>query len=90
MFPLKVLQEAKKHKKLFEKYWVHPFYLHLNSTDFYLVFFTRFYSKKSELIVSATTNEADQADYNRALEYLVFLLNNGASIVDNGNSRKKN
>ncbi|WP_277674150.1 hypothetical protein [Piscibacillus halophilus] len=84
----KVIQDAKMHKKLFEKYTVHPFYVHLNGNDFYLVFYSSLFSKGNDFIISATNNRVTKGDYNKALELLVFLLNNGASIVKNGNARK--
>ncbi|SFA91099.1 hypothetical protein SAMN04488072_103216 [Lentibacillus halodurans] len=77
---------AKKHKKLFEKYWIEPNHLYFKGSHFYLSFYERF--QKTEIGILSTQSEVSNADYKEAFEWLVILMNRMAAIQEVGMERK--
>lgn len=82
-----IQNKAKKHKKIFEKYWVDPHHVCLDGSRFYLAFYQRF--NATEMAVLSNQPEPSNEQYKEALEWLVILLNRIGAIQEVGMERKE-
>ncbi|WP_218144040.1 hypothetical protein [Lentibacillus persicus] len=86
MIPESIHGQAKKYKKLFESFTVNPNHLTYQDKDFYAVFYRRFNTDTAFAIFSPQDNIQNE-EHQVALEQIVILLNNWASIKNKGSLR---
>jgi len=81
-----ILDTAKKHKKIFEKYWIDPHHLYLDDVNFYFAFYQRFNTTEMALLSSRSDVSTEQ--YKEAFELLTILINRMGAIQEVGMERK--
>ncbi|WP_100009946.1 hypothetical protein [Lentibacillus sediminis] len=83
---LNIQNKAKKHKRVFEKYWVDPHHVNLEGNNYYMAFYQRFNATKMAVISSQPNANNDQ--YKEAFKWLVILINRMGAIHEVGMERK--